>query len=57
MAGGTEFSIPFDRQGLADYLCVERSAMSAVLSRLRAEGVLETRRNRFKLLRLPEEEL
>ena len=57
MAGGTEFSIPFDRQGLADYLCVERSAMSAVLSRLRAEGVLETRRNRFKLLRLPEDEL
>ena len=57
MAGGTEFSIPFDRQGLADYLCVERSAMSAVLSRLGAEGVLETRRNRFKLLRLPEEEL
>ena len=56
-AGGTEFSIPFDRQGLADYLCVERSAMSAVLSRLRAEGVLETRRNRFKLLRLPEDEL
>lgn len=27
--GGGEFDIPFDRQGLADYLCVERSAMSA----------------------------
>ena len=56
-AGGTEFSIPFDRQGLADYLCVERSAMSAVLSRLREEGVLETHRNHFRLLRLPEEEV
>ena len=56
-AGGTEFSIPFDRQGLADYLCVERSAMSAVLSRLREEGVLETHRNHFRLLRLPEEDL
>ena len=56
-AGGTEFAIPFDRQGLADYLCVERSAMSAVLSRLREEGVLETHRNHFRLLRLPEEDL
>lgn len=57
MAGGMEFTIPFGRQELADYLCVERSAMSAVLSRLRAEGVLETHRNHFKLLRLPEEAL
>lgn len=57
MAGGNEFTIPFGRQELADYLCVERSAMSAVLSRLRDEGVLETHRNHFRLLRLPEEEL
>ena len=56
-AGGMDFTIPFDRQGLADYLCVERSAMSAVLSRLREEGVLETHRNHFRLLRLPEEEV
>ena len=56
-AGGMDFTIPFDRQGLADYLCVERSAMSAVLSRLREEGVLETHRNHFRLLRLPEEVL
>lgn len=49
--GGREFDIPFDRQGLADYLCVERSAMSAALSRLRGEGLLETRRSHFRLLR------
>lgn len=49
--GSASFSIPFNRQELADYLCVERSAMSAVLSRLRAEGVLETERNRFTLKR------
>ena len=55
--GAATFTIPYDRQGLADYLGVERSAMSAVLSRLRAEGVLETNRNQFRLLRLPEEEL
>ncbi|MCQ4896288.1 Crp/Fnr family transcriptional regulator [Anaerotruncus sp. DFI.9.16] len=49
--GGGEFDIPFDRQGLADYLCVERSAMSAALSKLREEGLLETRRSHFRLLR------
>ena len=32
------FAIPFDRQQLADYLCVERSAMSAAPPRLREEG-------------------
>ena len=45
-----EFTIPFDRQTLADYLGVERSAMSAELSKLQKEGVLETRKNWFKLL-------
>lgn len=35
-----EFLIPFDRQGLADYLGVERSAMSAGLSRLQKRGIL-----------------
>ena len=44
-----DFYIPFDRQELADYLCVERSAMSAVLSKLRAEGLLEVERNHFHL--------
>ena len=44
-----DFHIPFDRQELADYLCVERSAMSAVLSKLRAEGFLEVERNHFHL--------
>ena len=45
-----EFTIPFDRQTLADYLGVERSAMSAELSKLQKDGVLETRKNWFKLL-------
>ena len=44
-----EFTIPFDRQGLADYLCVERSALSAEISRLRKEGLLETDRSFFRL--------
>ena len=49
-AGKSDFTIPFDRQTLADYLGVERSAMSAELSRMQKEGLLETRKNWFKLL-------
>ena len=45
-----EFTISFDRQALADYLGVERSAMSAELSKLRNEGILESEKNKFKLL-------
>lgn len=43
------FDIPFDRQQLADYLCVERAAMSAELSKLQKEGILTTNRNHFEL--------
>lgn len=48
--GKNEFTIPFSRQELADYLCVERSAMSAEISKLRDEGVLTTTRSTFHLL-------
>ncbi len=51
LAGGPEFDIPLDRQQLADYLAVDRSAMSAALGKLRDEGVLEFRKNHFRLLR------
>ena len=47
--GSASFTIPFDRQGLADYLGVERSALSAEIGRLRANGVLESDRSRFIL--------
>lgn len=49
-AGSNSFTIPYDRQALADYLQVERSAMSAEISKLRADGVLESKRNHFTLL-------
>lgn len=48
--GSRSFTIPYDRQGLADYLGVERSAMSAELGKLRAAGKIDFRRNRFELL-------
>ena len=50
-AGGPEFDIPLDRQQLADYLAVDRSALSAALGKLRDEGVLTFRKNHFRLLR------
>lgn len=47
--GSDKFEIPFNRQQLADYLAVDRSAMSAELSKLQREGILEYRKNRFFL--------
>lgn len=44
------FTIPFDRQSLADYLGVERSAMSAELSKLRRDGIIDFDRSHFTLL-------
>jgi len=44
------FEIPFDRQKLADYLSVERSALSAEMSRLKVDGVIKYRKNHFELL-------
>jgi CRP-like cAMP-binding protein len=49
-AGADSFEIPFDRQELADYLEVDRSGLSAEISKLRAEGILESNKRRFKLL-------
>ena len=47
--GENEFDIPFDRQQLADYLGVDRSALSAELSRMQKAGLIETRRSHFVL--------
>ena len=47
--GSLEFDIPFDRQGLANYLSVERSALSAEMSKLKSEGMISYRKNRFKI--------
>lgn len=44
------FTIPFDRQALADYLGVERSAMSAEIGKLVKEGLISTSRSRFSIL-------
>lgn len=46
-----EFNIPFDRQELANYLGVERSALSKELSSLQKEGKIEFHKNHFKILK------
>ena len=46
----TEIRLPYDRAALADYLGVNRSALSTVLSGLRADGVISFRRAEFRLL-------
>ena len=52
--GRTTVTVPFDRQALADYLCVDRSALSRTIGQLRREGVLEADRRKFRLQALPE---
>ena len=45
-----EFVIPYDRQALADYLGVERSAMSAEISKLKKAGRIDCSGSRFRVL-------
>lgn len=52
----TSFYIPYSRQQLADYLCVERSALSHELSRLQKQGMIRYRKNYFELLDVDLEE-
>ena len=48
-AGKSRFTIPFNRRQLADYLSVERSAMSAELSHMQADGLIRTNKSEFEL--------
>ncbi|MCD8223222.1 MAG: Crp/Fnr family transcriptional regulator [Clostridiales bacterium] len=44
------FTIPFNRQELADFLSVDRSAMSRELCKMRDEGLIRFERSRFTLI-------
>ncbi len=46
-----KFTIPFDRQQLADYLNLERTNMSKELSKLQKEGIIKFRKNHFEIIR------
>ena len=45
-----EFDIPFNRQQMADYLSLDRTALSKELGRMRNEGVILFRKNHFKIM-------
>ncbi|MBQ9815788.1 MAG: Crp/Fnr family transcriptional regulator [Lachnospiraceae bacterium] len=48
--GSAAFDIPFSRQQMADYLNLERTALSKELGRMRRDGIIECRKNHFVLL-------
>lgn len=48
--GSNSFVIPYNRQELADFLGVDRSGLSAEIGKLSKKGILESKRNYFKLL-------
>lgn len=48
--GSSSFTIPLDRQALADYLAVDRSAMSSELSRMRKDALVDFHTSSFTLL-------
>ena len=52
--GSMAFEVPFNRQQMADYLNLDRSALSKELCKMRDEGLLEFEKNRFVLRQLPE---
>lgn len=45
-----KFSVPFNREELASYLCVDRSAMSNELSKMQNEGLIRYKKNLFEVL-------
>lgn len=51
-AENASFTIGLNRNELADYLCVDRSALSRELSKLQKEGELEFCKNQFRLMKL-----
>ncbi len=48
--GSPVFSIPFNREELADFLAVDRSAMSRELGNMRRDGLIEFNKNKFTII-------
>jgi len=45
-----KFTIPYNREEMAHYLCVDRSAMSHELCKMRDEGLIRFAKNEFEVL-------
>lgn len=50
-SGSYTFTIPYNRNELADYLCADRSAISRELSKMKSEGIIDFNKNVFHWLR------
>ncbi len=48
-SGRKKFSIPMNREELANFLCADRSALSNELSKMKKEGLIDYYKNEFKL--------
>ena len=46
---GKNITIPFNREEMADFLCVERSALSHELAKMKKDGLIEYRKNQFQV--------
>ena len=49
----SSFTIPMDRSAMAEYLNIDRSALSRELSRMKADGILDYYKNQFRLMKSP----
>lgn len=47
---GELFTIPFNREELADFLCIDRSALSRELGRMKKEGIIDFWKNQFRIV-------
>ena len=54
--GTASFTIPFDREELASFLCVNRSALSHELTVMKREGIIHCRKSTFTLLHWKDED-
>ena len=50
--GAMEFALPFDRNDMAKYLGIDRSALSRELSKMKAEGLVDFKKNVFTIKKL-----
>lgn len=48
--GQKSFEIPLNRQQMADFLFVDRSALSSELSKMKKEGLIDFNKNKFEIL-------
>ena len=48
--GSNKVVSPFDRQQLADYLNLDRSALSKELGKMKKDGLIEYHKNTFEIM-------